>query len=159
MIRYILALLAVTLPASVIAASATAANDVSLSSEMLVERSIRTANGTTRIVLERPDSVPPGAKLFFTLTYSNRGRAPATNFVVTNPIPSGVAFESTSDAQAVVSVDGGKTWGALVALRVRAADGTWRAARPAEVTHIRWTLMAPIPVGGSGKFNFRGVVR
>ncbi len=38
-------------------------------------------------------------------------------------------------------------------------DGTRRAAQPADVTHVRWAFQKPIPVGGTGKLMFRGVVK
>ena len=123
-----------------------AANDVALTSEMFVERSVPQPGGQPRLVLEKVKSVPPGAKLVFVLTYANKGRAPATNFVATNPVPNGAAF-------------GGATYGPLAAAKARAADGSLRPARPDEVTHVRWALKAPIPVAGSGKLSFRGSVK
>ena len=44
-------------------------------------------------------------------------------------------------------------------LTVALNDGTRRAAQPDDVTHIRWAFQKPIPVGGSGKLMFRGVVK
>ncbi len=135
-----------------------AANNVSLTSEMFVERQVPQPNGGTRAVLEKPKSVPPGAKLVFVLSYRNAGTAPATNFVVTNPMPAGVAFES-ADPGSLVSVDGGKAFGPLAAARVAVTGGTLRPARPEDVTTVRWVLRQPIPVGGAGKLSFRGVVK
>ena len=153
MIRHALALALVFAPLP-----ALAANDVALTSEMFVERAVPQAGGAKKIVLEKPKSVPPGAKLVFVLTYRNAGTTPAANFVVTNPMPAGVAFDS-ADGGAVVSTDGGLAYGPLAAARARAADGTQRPARPEDVTHVRWVLKAPIPVGGSGKLSFKGQVK
>lgn len=153
MIRLILALFALSAPAV-----ALAANDVALTSAMFVEKSVPQTGGPTKVTLEQPKSVPPGAKLVFVLSYRNQGKTPATNFTVTNPIPNGVAFDSTADAGASYSVDGGKTWGPLTTLRVQ-AGATSRAALPDDVTHIRWILKNPIPVGGTGKLSFRGFVK
>lgn len=139
-------------------AVALAANDVALTSEMLVERVVKQANGSTKVVLEAPKSVPPGAKLVFNLSYRNTGRAPATNFVINNPMPGGVAFDS-ADAGSMVSVDGGRSFGALAAAKVRAPDGSSRAARPEDVTHVRWAMNAPIAAGGAGRVSFRGTVK
>ena len=137
---------------------ALAANDVALTSEMFVERSVPQPGGKPRLVLEKPKSVPPGAQLVFVLTYVNKGKTPATNFVATNPMPSGVKFDS-ADGGAVVSTDGGLTYGALATAKARAADGTMRPAQPEDVTHVRWALKAPIPVAGTGKLSFRGSVK
>ncbi|CAN5309736.1 hypothetical protein BH09PSE3_BH09PSE3_09450 [soil metagenome] len=153
MIRLLLALFALSAPAV-----ALAANDVALTSAMFVERGVPQADGKIKVTLEQPKSVPPGAKLVFVLTYRNQGKAPATNFTVTNPIPAGVAFDSTSDAGASYSVDGGKSWGPLTTLRV-ATGATSRPALPEDVTQVRWVLKTPIPVGGTGKLSFRGSVK
>ena len=102
--------------------------------------------------------MPPGAQLVFVLTYVNKGKTPATNFVATNPMPSGVTFDS-ADGGAVVSTDGGLTYGALATAKARAADGTMRPAQPEDVTHVRWALKAPIPVAGTGKLSFKGSVK
>ena len=139
-------------------AAAVAQNAVALTSEMLVERAVAQPNGTTKTVLETPKSVPPGAKLVFVLSYRNAGAAPAANFVINNPMPNGVAFES-AEAGSTVSVDGGRSFGPLAAARLRAADGTQRAARPEDVTHVRWAMRGAIPVGGTGRVSFRGVVK
>jgi hypothetical protein len=87
------------------------------------------------------------------------GPAPATHFVITNPLPEAVAYAGTPDESAVFSIDGGRNWGALSALKLREEDGRWRSARPEDVTHIRWSMPQAVPVGGHGKFSFRGIVR
>jgi uncharacterized repeat protein (TIGR01451 family) len=154
MIKLLLAIAALLSPLA-----AHAANDVSLTSSVFVEKTVVQPNGTTRLVLEEPRVVVPGDRLVFVLAYKNMGAKPATDFVVTNPMPGEVAFQGTPDSGSMVSIDGGRSWGALAALKVRRADGTSRAALPEDVTHVRWAMKAPIPVGQSGKLSFRGVVR
>ncbi|MFM9976948.1 MAG: hypothetical protein ACKVOP_02730 [Sphingomonadaceae bacterium] len=139
--------------------AAHAANDVSLTSSVFVEKTIAQPNGTTRLVLEEPRVVVPGDRLVFVLAYKNMGTKPATDFVVTNPMPGQVAFQGAADTGSVVSIDGGRNWGALPALKVRKADGAMRAALPEDVTHVRWAMKAPIPVGQTGKLSFRGIVK
>lgn len=138
---------------------ALAADNVALSSAVLVERPVTGPDGKTRIVREEPKLVTPGDKLVFELSYKNAGTAPAETFVVTNPIPASVGFVASDSPGADYSVDGGKTWGALAALKVKGADGSPRAAAPSDVTHVRWAFARAIPVGGSGKLSFRGIVR
>jgi uncharacterized repeat protein (TIGR01451 family) len=152
--KFLIALFALIAPVA-----ANAANDVALTSAVFVEKTVPQADGKTRLVLEEPHVVVPGDKLVFVLAYRNQGAKPATDFVVTNPMPGAVAYQGTPDAAAIVSVDGGKSWGALAALKVRKADGTVRAAYPEDVTHVRWAMKAPIPVGAAGKLSFRGIVR
>jgi uncharacterized repeat protein (TIGR01451 family) len=153
--KIMLALLALAAPT----AAALAANNVALSSEVFVERSKPQSNGSVQIVREAPSVVTPGDKLVFVLSYRNSGAEPATGFVVTDPIPDNVVFAGGESTGAIFSVDGGKSWGALAALRVANADGTRRPAQRADVTHIRWTFVQPIAAGASGQLSFGGVVK
>jgi uncharacterized repeat protein (TIGR01451 family) len=152
--KFLLTLLALIAPVA-----ANAANEVSLTSSVFVEKTVPQADGRTRLVLEEPKVVVPGDKLVFVLNYRNQGAKPATDFVVTNPMPGAVAYQGTPDAGAIVSVDGGKSWGPMASLKVRKADGTFRSAYPEDVTHVRWAMKTPIPVGAAGKLSFRGIVR
>jgi uncharacterized repeat protein (TIGR01451 family) len=139
-------------------AAASAADNVSLTSKVLVERIKPGPDGKTVTVREEPGVVTPGDKLIVLLSYRNRGAEPATGFILTNPIPASVAFTGTEDKSASVSVDGGKSWGALASLKVVSADGTSRPAAAADVTHIRWSFSQPIAAGSGGELSFRGVV-
>lgn len=140
-------------------AQAFAANQVALDNSVFVERVTTDASGKQRIMLEEPKVVVPGDRLVFVLNYRNAGAQPADKFVITNPLPAAVRFADAGDTRPLVSVDGGKLWGQLETLTIVQADGSRRAAQPADVTHIRWAFQKPIPVGGSGKIMFRGVVK
>jgi uncharacterized repeat protein (TIGR01451 family) len=155
----LISLLLITLTALLSPSLALAAGAVALNSAVFVERSIADSTGKTRIVLQEPKIVTPGDQLIFVLNYRNSGRASANNFVVTNPMPSAVAYQATNDPTAQVSVDGGQKWGVLPALKIRDSDGSWRTARADDVTHVRWTMRTAIPAGAQGKLSFRGVVR
>ncbi len=137
---------------------ALAANNVTLSSAVFLEKTIAGSDGHSRIVLEEPKAVTPGDQLVFILNYRNAGNAPASNFIVTNPLPAAVAYLGSGDS-AQVSIDGGRNWGVLPALKVRETDGRWRSARPEDVTHVRWALKQSIAAGAQGKLSFRGIVR
>jgi uncharacterized repeat protein (TIGR01451 family) len=154
MTRLFLALLALFAPVA-----AQAANDVALTSAVFVEKSVPQADGKQRLILETPNVVVPGDRLVFVLNYRNQGVKPATDFVVTNPMPGAVAYQGTGDTGAIVSVDNGRSWGTLASLKMRKADGSVRAAYPEDVTHVRWAVKTPIPAGAAGKLSFRGVVR
>lgn len=151
--RIILLLLALLAPGA-----ASAANGVTLQSTVFVEKSVPDGEGRNRIVLEEPKVVTPGDRLVFILNYRNAGATPASDFVVTNPLPAAVAYQGGAD-KADVSIDGGRSWGLLATLKVREADGSWRGARPEDVTHLRWALRGAIPAGAQGKLSFRGIVR
>ena len=148
-----------TLLALIAPAAASAAEDVTLSSKVLVERVKTGPDGKTATVREEPGVVTPGDRLVFVIGYRNGGAKPATGFTLTNPVPAAVAYTGTEDPAAAVSVDGGKTWGALAALRVAQADGTSRPATAADVTHVRWSFSQAIAPGASGDLSFRGIVR
>lgn len=115
-------------------------------------------NGVERLVLADPKVVVPGNRLLFTTRYRNAAATPVRNFVVTNPLPAGLALASDADAALELSVDGGKTWGRLAALKVKAADGTSRAAQSGDVSHVRWTLPVIAPAQ-DGAVSFHAVVR
>lgn len=151
--------LLILLLATLAPAPAFAANQVALDNNVFVERVSTDASGKQRVLLEEPKVVVPGDRLVFVLNYRNAGGEPADKFVITNPMPSAVRFVGAADASPIVSVDGGKAWGALDTLSVVQPDGTRRPAQPADVTHIRWAFQKPIPAGGTGKLMFRGVVK
>lgn len=151
--------LLILLLATLAPAPAFAANQVALDNNVFVERVSTDASGKQRVLLEEPKVVVPGDRLVFVLNYRNAGGEPADKFVITNPMPSAVRFAGAADASPIVSVDGGKAWGALDTLSVVQPDGTRRPAQPADVTHIRWAFQKPIPAGGTGKLMFRGVVK
>lgn len=140
-------------------ATAIAADKVALESTIYVERAVSGPDGKPQVIREEPKLVTPGDKLVFVLTYKNAGDAPADSFVVTNPVPPSVSFLSSESGGAEYSVDGGKNWGLLTALKVAAADGSRRPAAPSDITHVRWAFAQAIPGGGSGTLSFRGVVR
>ena len=85
--RFLLFLLAFLVPVPALAQS-----QVALTSEIFVERTATDANGQRRVSLEAPGVVTPGDPLVFVLHYRNNAASPATDFVVTNPIPDSVGY-------------------------------------------------------------------
>lgn len=151
--RYVVMMLAAPL-----AVAATAAPQaVQLSSTVMVEKTV-TVDGKDQTQLQAPTKVLPGDKLIFQTNYKNGGNQPATQFVVTNPVPAAVSWTGEASPGAVESVDGGKSYAPFNQLKVKGADGALRPAQPADVTHIRWTL-ASIAPGASGLVKYRGMVR
>jgi uncharacterized repeat protein (TIGR01451 family) len=140
-------------------ALARATDKVALESAVFVEKTVKQSDGRTKVILEAPQIVVPGDRLIFILKYRNTSDQPANNFVVTNPMPSAVAFQAVPSAKAQVSVNGGRDWGVLGVLKVKDSDGSWRSARPEDVTHVRWPMTDPIPAGATGRLSFRGIVR
>ena len=138
-------------------AEAQATQPIELKGDVQLDK-IVVENGREKHVLVEPKVVVPGDKLIFATAYRNTGSAAVSNFVVTNPIPAGVALAQGDAPMADVSVDGGKTWGKLSALTVTGKDGVKRAAQSGDVTHIRWTLASVAP-GASGTLSYHAVVR
>lgn len=151
--KYLLILLALLAPSA-----ALAQGDVALASEVFVERVVTDAQGKQSVVREEPKVVTPGDRIVVVISYQNKGAAPKTGFELTNPIPDAISF-SEADGGALVSADGGKSWGALASLKVKQPDGTVRAAAPADVTHVRWSFAQPIAPGNKGQKSFRGIVK
>ncbi|MFT4026665.1 MAG: hypothetical protein QM676_07685 [Novosphingobium sp.] len=141
------------------APQAWAAEGVTLTSQTFVEKTETGPAGQPVTVRKEPGIVTPGDKVVFVLSYHNGGARPATGFVLTNPVPDAITYAGSDDAAAVVSVDGGKTWGPLAAQKVRLPDGTSRPAAAADVTHVRWPFAQAVAAGGSGRVSYRGVVK
>lgn len=150
-----------TAVATVLVACSTAAfaapSQVALVGEVKLEKTI-TENGKSRTELLEPKVVVPGDRLLFTTRYSNRGTQVANNFVVTSPLPAAVVLSHDAAEGYVVSVDGGKTWGALALAKVPDGKGGLRAAQASDVTHLRWTVASVAP-GASGMVRYHAIVR
>ena len=57
------------------------------------------------------------------------------------------------------SIDGGRSWGPLSALRVPLGNGSWRPANPEDVTHLRWRVGDTLMQGETRRVTFRAIVR
>ena len=135
----------------------TAVPSVSLDSTVLAEKTVIVA-GRPQTTLAKPGTIVPGDRLIFQTSYHNSGSVAATKVVLNNPVPKSIAFSGDSSAGAEFSVDGGRTFGPLVALKVAGPTNQFRAAQPGDVTTIRWTI-AVIAPGKSGLVKYRGIVR
>ncbi|AIT78692.1 hypothetical protein [Novosphingobium pentaromativorans] len=75
-------------------------------------------------------------------------------FVITNPMPTKLAYEASANEGQEVSVDGGRTWGHLGALRKGG-----RLATAEDVTHVRWRIPAGSAANGRGQLAYSAIVR
>lgn len=130
---------------------------VALKGDVRVEKTV-VENGETKKILVEPKVVVPGDRLLFSTSYVNGGEAPVTNFVVTNPLPPAVMLADDSASSLELSVDGGKNWGRLAALKVADGQGGERPAQAADVTHVRW-IIARIAPHGEGRVEYHAIVR
>lgn len=132
-------------------AGAAQAQSVTLAASVMQEK-IVDQNGQRTVTLIPAARVTPGDAVLYTLSYTNKGAKPAEQVVLTNPVPGDMAFVSADGA--LVSVDGGKQFGAIADLKVTGKDGAMRAATPDDVTHVRWNLAAIAP-GTAGRVMFK----
>lgn len=102
------------------------------------------------------ESVIPGERVVYTITFRNTGDDPADDVVITNPISEnltyvpGSAFGPGMSLQ--FSIDG-VTFAAAEELTVDEDDGT-RPARPEEYRHIRWVMQGDLMSGAQGTVRF-----
>ena len=131
--------------------------------ESVIEVESKDAAGTLSYRSPKKGNVVPGDNLRFSIYYANTSDEPASALSVTNPIPNAVEFVRVEEDWALLSVDGGKTFGALADLTVTetntAGVSETRAATPADVTHIRWKLDRPLGPQEKGSLRFHGRVR
>jgi uncharacterized repeat protein (TIGR01451 family) len=145
------------------AVPAAAADTLELKNAVYQEVDVKAEDGTTHRERVPAAKVVPGSEVIYVITYRNTGKQPATDVVITNPIPAELAYRPEPgpgpSTAPEVSVDSGKSWGALASLSVRGADGKPRAAQGSDVTHLRWKLGNPIRAGEQGSVSYRAVLQ
>jgi len=146
----------------VISGVAQAAGGVSLTTELYQEVTVTNAQGVVEKQMKPAAMITPGLPLAVVISYENKGTQAAEKVEIKNPLAPQLAFTGeASGAGAAVdySVDGGKSYAGLAALKVPAADGKLRAALVSDVNAIRFKLIKPVQPGESGKVEFRASVR
>jgi len=156
--RLTIAFIAATSLTTSITASALTAKQ-SVEKEIVVQM----PDGTQSITREPAELVVPGERVVYTLSYTNDDAAPATDLVLTMPVPSEIKYmDGSADvdgAKVVYSADGGQTFSLRTALRVVGDDGNSRTAISGDITHIRWTVAGPLAVGETGELSYKGVLK
>jgi hypothetical protein len=132
---------------------------IQLETQMFVERVSTDINGRARRILTVPGNrIARGDQVIFVVNWRNQGARPVHGFAVTNPVPGTVRIDPAGSAMQV-SVDGGAHWGRLDQVWLPTSLGGTRRATPEDVTHIRWTMAAPVSPGERGRISYRGTVR
>ena len=121
---------------------------VALDSAVFVEKT----NPRTGRILEPAARFSRGDRLVYVVNWYRVGGQ--GGFTVTNPLPRSVYYQGSANGDEEVSIDGGKTWGKLDALRV----GT-RMATPEDVTHVRWRVAPSTAAQGQGRIAYSAIVR
>lgn len=141
-------ILAVTLSGPALSATMRETPTVALDSAVYVER-IQKDNVRS---LEPADRMSRGDRVVTVVTWYKMGGD--GGFTVTNPLPRAIAYQASARDDEQVSVDGGRSWGKIGALRI--GD---RLASPEDVTHVRWRVPASRAARGRGLIAYSGIVR
>ncbi len=155
--------LILALPALAAADDSLDGGTIELSSTAEIETHETLADGTqvTRRLLAT--KVIPGDEVIFTLQYRNYGQEPAEDVFITNPIPKHMEFQSAdtppAGARVTYSIDNGRSFGELAALRVPATNGSDRPALASDCTHIRWTFDEPLQPGATGSVAYTALLQ
>ncbi|MDE2403370.1 MAG: hypothetical protein KGM17_01475 [Sphingomonadales bacterium] len=139
------------LGAPLFATPALAAPAVSVDSAVFVERT-RLHHGETVRSLEPAARLSRGDRVVTVVNWYRLGGN--GGFVVTNALPAGLAYQQSAEPSEEVSVDGGRNWGQLGALRIGG-----RTATPEDVTHVRWRVSPTQAMAGAGRIAYAGFVR
>ena len=132
--------------------------------QTIAEKEIRTVNadGDVKTEMAPAEAVVPGDEVVYTVTFANEGNEPASNIVVTDPVPAQMRYVEHSafgpGTDITFSVDGGKTFAARDELVVTDASGNARPARASELTHIRWGFRQVLAPGERGYARFKAVL-
>lgn len=135
-----------------------------MTAKQVVEKEVvvRAANGAETVKRQPADKVTPGETVIYSIKYRNDSGEAASDIVLVMPVPKEVAYVEGSvsgdDTSVAFSADGGKTYVARGRLTVE-EGGSTRPARGDEITHIRWTLAAPVPAKGEGEVSYKAILR
>lgn len=140
-------------------------NPLELISVNEVEVKVKNSKGVDEV--KRVDAakanVTPGDTVIFTTRYSYIGDKPATNVVITNPMPDHMLFtEGTAEGKGTkidFSADNGKSYAPAGKVKVKDAKGKERVATAADYTHIRWVFKGALEKGAKGEVSFRAKVK
>jgi hypothetical protein len=102
-------------------------------------------------------------ELIVSVRFTNTSAHVVDSIRITSAVPADLRYRANSASapggDALFSVDGGRSFGRADELTTASADGEVRAADPAEYTHVRWVLRAPLDAGATGIARFRAVPR
>lgn len=133
--------------ACLIAGAAAAQSAVDISRSVYVER----ASGNTR-ALEPASMLKAGDKVVLVMEW--RANDARKGFTVQSAVPRTLAFQRAGSDSVEVSIDGGRNWGQLSAMRVGS-----RLASVEDVTNLRWRLPPAAAAHGRGMLTWSAIVR
>ena len=137
---------------------------IALTATQTVQKEVITTavDGTETISYESAETVVPGERVVYTLNYANDKVEPASNLVLTMPVPEVVTFieETATGGNAMTySADGGQNFSSRIDLMVKMENGDMRPAGADDITHIRWNIDGPVAPGETGALAFSGLLK
>lgn len=145
------------LPAGIVRAAEAIEVTTTVQKEIVVEKE----DGSKETQLIAADSVVPGQRVVYTISFRNVGNEPADNVVITNPIAETLTYVAGSaagrDLEVEFSVDGGASFAPADELAV-VDNGIERPATNLDYTHVRWVMRSELAAGGQGQATFAAVL-
>jgi len=147
-----------------LSATAVAQEEGHLNVRTVVQKEQVTMNdaGEAETQLVAADTVIPGEKVVYTITFQNISEEAADNVVITNPISGDLTYVDGSEfgpgTDIQFSVDGGQTFANKNELTVT-EDGVTRSAVAEDFTHIRWVMQQELAAGAQGVARFSAVLK
>ena len=151
-------LFAIAVAIALLLMSASAWSQGTLDVQTTVQKETVTVNddGEQVKTLVPAESVIPGERVVYTITFRNTGDEPADDVVISNPISENLTYVPGSafgpGMALQFSVDG-ITFAAADELTVE-EDGESRPAKPEEYRHIRWVMQNDLVAGAQGTVRF-----
>jgi hypothetical protein len=107
-------------------------------------------------------AVAPG-EVIVSVRFTNATAENLDTIRITSPVPPDLKYvpqsASAPGGDALFSVDHGMSFGRPDELTAILPDGSARSVEPADYTHVRWLLRAPLDAGATGIARFRAVPR
>jgi hypothetical protein len=101
--------------------------------------------------------------LIVSVRFTNTTEQVLDSIRITSPVPPELRYVEQSasgpGSDVLFSVDAGVSFGLPDELTLATPDGGVRGADPADYTHVRWILRAPLDAGATGIARFRAVPR
>lgn len=152
--------------AEALQAAGPAKPDLALALVVRKEVVAKDASGIEKVEWREVKESRPGDTLMYTVSYRNTGKSEARAARIVDPVPEGTSYLAESaegkDAAITFSVDGKRFQEpAKLTYKIRQAGGAEidQAATPEMYTHIQWSLLKPVPPGGTGTVSFKVKVR
>ena len=134
---------------------------IKISSIAEKETEVIDKNGNKTSKRTRVDTAVPGDEIVYTITFENISTKPASNIVITNPIPNDTTYISATgvNTEITFSIDGNNQYATPDKLIVTTKEGVTRLAVPSDYSHMRWVYAGELGVDKTSQVSFRAVIK